>query len=85
MKKKNIFYNRRPQKKIIKATLSCDCIEMQKKLCLNVMSLKRVVVGPSEGQFVFVNNKKLSIMTATLHKQKKKLKLCRAHNKYFKS
>ena len=57
---------------------------MQKKLCLNVMSLKRVVVGPPEGQFVIVNNKKLSIMTATLHKQKK-LKLCRAHNKYFKS
>lgn len=44
---------------------------MQKKLCLNVMSLKRVVVGPPEGQFVIVNNKKLSIMTATLHKQKK--------------
>lgn len=39
------------------------------------MSLKRVVVGPPEGQFVIVNNKKLSIMTATLHKQKKKMKI----------
>lgn len=67
---KKKLYNRQPQKKkIIKATLSCDCIEMQKKMCLNVMSLKRVVVGPPEGQSVIVNNKKLSIIITTLHKQ----------------